>query len=361
MTNTSFTNGDKPIEVIFFDVRDTLGEVDRPGHLVPYKPSTKQLLTAMREVVGLRIGVITNLPANLSAEAGRRMIAEAIMSEDDGAKIADYLDPQGIIINHEAGCDKPDPGIYRYAAERMGVSVGRCIFSGENMNEVIGAISAGMMGVLKPSPPGKEFQPAPYKRGPDTQTSSGRAFEQFLEHEHLLGERIFDCGAKIVETLKALRDGEAIPANVQTGMGFLIYLVNNFADQVHLKAEEAVIPLAVARGMDPAHGAWVFHHHDQARAYWQAMNIAWRRLQAGDAIDRPYAINDFWRATEAFVILFRHHAERENDQLYKEIGDVIGDTDDTLILNIIEHTGPSDITPYVAIVGAMEQALGIVN
>lgn len=55
-------NGTNPIEIIFFDIRDTLGEVDRPGHLVPYKPSTEKLLDAMKSVVGVRIGVITNLP-----------------------------------------------------------------------------------------------------------------------------------------------------------------------------------------------------------------------------------------------------------------------------------------------------------
>jgi len=38
------SNGN-PVEVVFFDARDTLGEVDRPGHLVPYRPSTEKLLS----------------------------------------------------------------------------------------------------------------------------------------------------------------------------------------------------------------------------------------------------------------------------------------------------------------------------
>jgi len=45
--------------VVFFDVRDTLGEVDRPDHLLPYRPSTRKLLEAV-ETLGARLGAITN-------------------------------------------------------------------------------------------------------------------------------------------------------------------------------------------------------------------------------------------------------------------------------------------------------------
>lgn len=138
-----------------------------------------------------------------------------------------------------------------------------------------------------------------------------------------------------------------------------MYLVDNFADQVHLQAEEAIIPLAVARGMDPAHGRWVLDQHDQARAYWRAMGVAWRRIQAGDPDDARYAIGDFWRCTEAFVLLFRRHAVRENDELYPEMGRYFTDIDDTLIMGILRQIGQEDVTPYVAIVDAMEEALGI--
>ena len=40
MKQKSSVNTDS-IKVVFFDARDTLGEVDRPGHLVPYRPSTE--------------------------------------------------------------------------------------------------------------------------------------------------------------------------------------------------------------------------------------------------------------------------------------------------------------------------------
>jgi FMN phosphatase YigB (HAD superfamily) len=37
------------------------------------------------------------------------------------------------------------------------VPVGRCLYVGENLVEVIGAIAAGMKAVLKPCPPGREL------------------------------------------------------------------------------------------------------------------------------------------------------------------------------------------------------------
>ncbi|MGW1280377.1 HAD-IA family hydrolase [Streptomyces tsukubensis] len=346
-------------DAVFFDLRDTLGDVDRPGHLALYRPSTEKLLDAMRELVGLRVGVITNLPADVSSEQGHRMIAEAVVSESNGSTVhlADILDPQGIVINHEARLDKPDPAIYHYAADQMHVPIERCLFVGENLIEVLAAQAAGMHGLLKPSPPGKEFQPAVITRQGESVEDSGRAFEEALEQEHLLGERIFGCGSRIVRGLEAVERVEDIPPGVYTAMGMFVYVLTNFADQAHLKAEEAIVPLAVARGMPPDAARWMFDQHDQARAYWEAIRVAWRRIQNGDPRDVAFAISDFRRCTESFVRLFRAHAVRENDELYPELGRRLTDADDATVLSIVHHTGPPDIGPYAAIVGAMEEAL----
>ena len=106
------------VEVVFFDIRDTLGVVDRKGHLVKYKPTTDQLLEAMKQVVGLRIGLITNLPTNVSSADGKKMV--------DEAGITPYLDPKGFVTNHDAGVEKPRAEIFTYAARQMGVPAGRC-------------------------------------------------------------------------------------------------------------------------------------------------------------------------------------------------------------------------------------------
>jgi haloacid dehalogenase-like hydrolase/hemerythrin HHE cation binding domain-containing protein len=348
------------VKVVFFDVRDTLADVDRPGHLAPYRPSTENLLEAMKEVVGLRIGVIWNLPDGVTAQQGREMLRDAVLSENGHRKtLDDFIDPSGAVFNHDAGRNKPDPAIYRFAADRMGVRPEECLFVSENLIETLAAAAAGMRTELKPSPPGKEFQPAVVTRLGESRTDSGRAFEQFLEQEHLLGERIFECCSRIAERLKAHDSDARLSPGLHSGIGLLVYLTENFADQAHFAAEEAVIPLAIARGMEPARAQWVLNQHDQARAYWRSMAIAWKRITTGDVLDRRYAIDDMWRTLEAFVALFRHHGEREDDDLYPEMGKHFDDVDDTFIINLLRRIGPADFGPYVTIVARMEEALGI--
>ncbi|GAA1121933.1 HAD-IA family hydrolase [Kitasatospora arboriphila] len=346
-------------DAVFFDLRDTLGDVDRPGHLALYRPSTEILLHAVRDPVGLRVGVITNLPAEVSAEQGHRMIAEAVVTENDGSVVhlADVLDPHGIVINHEAKLNKPDPAIFRFAADQMGVPIERCLFVGENLVEVLAAQAAGMRGVLKPSPPGKEFQPAVITRQGESVRNSGRAFEEFLEQEHLLGERLLVCGSRIVQALDPVHRPQDLPPGVRTAMGMLVYALTDFVDRAHMKAEEAIVPLAVARGMPSDRARWMFDQHDQVRAYGEAIRVAWQRMQNGDPRDASHAISDFRRCTEGFVLLFRAHAAREDDELYPELGRHFTDADDATVLSVVRRTGPPDIGPYAAIVGAAEEAL----
>jgi hemerythrin-like domain-containing protein/histidinol phosphatase-like enzyme len=356
------SNGN-PVEVVFFDARDTLGEVDRPGHLVPYRPSTEKLLSSMKEA-GLTIGVITNLPEDVTADQGRAMVVDCILSDNGGeqiVRIGDFIDADHVFTNHELGLDKPNPAIFRKAAEQMGVTPDRCMFVGENLIEVLSARAAGLQSELKPCPPGREFMPAPLTQKRGTQTYSGRAFEDFFETEHLLGDRIFACGEEICRQLRALDEGSPIPDDVMGAMGILIYLTNNFADQAHLKAEEAAVPIAVARGLDPDDVNWVFLHHDQGRAYFRGMDIAWRRIQAADEdpTDLPWAIDAFVTNTEGFVRLFIHHAERENDELYPRMGEHFSDMDDAIVLNLVGQIGPRDFTPYIGLVVAMEERLGL--
>ena len=99
-------NGVNSIKAILFDARDTLGEVDSPGHFIPYRPSTAQLLDGVKNQIKVRIGIITNLPSDQTAEQGHRMIREAELSQDPKTgkplTIGDYVDDRDIITNHEA-------------------------------------------------------------------------------------------------------------------------------------------------------------------------------------------------------------------------------------------------------------------
>jgi FMN phosphatase YigB (HAD superfamily) len=106
-----------PISAIFFDIGGTFGNSDAAGHLVPFDGSVA-LLRAARDSLGLKVGVITNLPATLSDEQVRQLL------KDPG--LLPFLDPVGLITNHAAKADKPDPKIYLFAAKQLGLPVERC-------------------------------------------------------------------------------------------------------------------------------------------------------------------------------------------------------------------------------------------
>jgi FMN phosphatase YigB (HAD superfamily) len=138
----------RDIDVVFFDIGGTLGERNPTTGKFQSFPSSAGLLKAMREVVGLRIGIITTLGPSLTNADGLALLQEA--------GLASFLDPQGFISDHDAGVAKPHVAIYHVAAQHVGVPIGRCLYVGENLIEVLGALAAGMKAILKPCPPGRE-------------------------------------------------------------------------------------------------------------------------------------------------------------------------------------------------------------
>ena len=137
------------IDFVFFDIGGTLGERSPvTGKLVMY-PSSEVLFTAMRDVVNLRMGIITTLGPDLTDTDGLALLQEV--------GVDDFLDPQGFVSEHTAGAAKPHAAIYQFAAQRVGVPVDRCLYLSENLIEVLGALAAGMQAVLKPCPPGREL------------------------------------------------------------------------------------------------------------------------------------------------------------------------------------------------------------
>lgn len=138
----------REIDFVFFDIGGTLGERNAAnGNFVPF-PSSAGLLQAMRDQLGLRIGIITTLNTLTNAE-GLALLKSAGLNQ--------FLDPVGFVSDHDAGTAKPNLAIYRFAAQRVGVPLDRCLFVGENLVEVIGAMAAGMKVILKPCPPGRDL------------------------------------------------------------------------------------------------------------------------------------------------------------------------------------------------------------
>ncbi|MHC5011409.1 MAG: HAD family hydrolase [Planctomycetota bacterium] len=79
---------------------------------------------------GVRIGVVSNAAKDLVED----------MTSKYGIDVAwDLVLPSGL-----AGCAKPDPRIFRMAADRIGVPVSRCFFVDDRTSYLEGAVAVGM-------------------------------------------------------------------------------------------------------------------------------------------------------------------------------------------------------------------------
>ena len=327
------------IKVIFVDVKDTLGYIESPGKLVTFKPTTERLLKTLKETLALRIGIITNLPSSVSAEKGREMLNEAGITE--------LIDEELLIINHDVNLDKPGSEIYLKAAEIAGVDVSECMFMGENLIEILGAEAAGMKGVLKPYPPGREFKLKPKRAVPGGPEDSGRLAELIMEEDHIIGKRIVVAAVKIVGMMK---QGN-IP---HRAMRLLTYLLDHFIDKYHhAKEEQVLFPLAIAAGVDRNVMALVSKDHDQGRAYFRGMNLALERYDLG----HQAALEDYRINCEGFIELYKVHGALEDDVVLPEIGKYLTDLDDAIINDLYMKIGPEDLTPFLMIIANMEKLL----
>ena len=92
-------------------------------------PDILPMLAALNER-GLRTAILSNC-------------SDEEVSALDGSTLAPLMD--ACILSHETGVCKPEPAIYRLAAERLGVSGAECLFIGDGgSRELYGAAEAGM-------------------------------------------------------------------------------------------------------------------------------------------------------------------------------------------------------------------------
>jgi putative hydrolase of the HAD superfamily len=89
-----------------------------------------ELLTRVRAVIP--VVLVTNATTRLDADLSTLGIA----------RLAD-----AVVNSSTVGVAKPDEQIYRIAAERAGVPVGRCLFVDDSAANVAGAGAVGMTGV----------------------------------------------------------------------------------------------------------------------------------------------------------------------------------------------------------------------
>jgi len=128
------------LNAVFFDIGGTLGTVDPASLKLELFDDTTAILSAMH-ALGLRLGVITNVAPSVDRDRVRTMLAEA--------QILDFFDEAGCITSTEAGSFKPSQDIFLFAADAIKLPIERCIYVGEDASQVVGAVVAGMQGILK--------------------------------------------------------------------------------------------------------------------------------------------------------------------------------------------------------------------
>lgn len=328
------------IKVIFLDVKDTLGYVDSPGHLVTFKPSTLQFLQAIKNEMGIRIGIITNLPENIDHQKGVKMLEEA--------GILEYVAKEDIVSSHEAKANKPSPSIYKFACKKLDVIPQEALFVGENLLEVLGAQSAGLNAMIKPFPPRRDFlfKPIPSSKG--SQQNSGRLSEVLMEEDHLIGKRIVIVAAKMSEQISKKNKSSV------SALGTLIYLLFNYVDKFHHAKEESILlPFAISKGYPSEKTLWITLEHDQGRSYFKAIDIAYKRVLNND----PTAWLDVKLNLDGFVNLYKHHGAQEDNEFLPQVTALFTDLDDAMVVDLFANAGPADLTPYLTLIAQMENEL----
>lgn len=128
------------LNVMFFDIGGTLGKVDPETLDLTLFPDMEPILRGV-QALGLRVGVITNVARDVDKPQVRRMLAEA--------GIIDVFEDDALVTSTEAGTFKPEAAIYLFAAACVNLPPHRCIYVGEDPEQVAAAIGAGMHGILK--------------------------------------------------------------------------------------------------------------------------------------------------------------------------------------------------------------------
>ncbi|MFB7181540.1 HAD-IA family hydrolase [Streptomyces sp. NPDC056257] len=120
------------------DLADACGSTDRArsvvaawSELVPrVDQEVVSLLTRVREVVA--VALVSNATSRLESDLARQGL--------DG--LAD-----AVVNTSRIGVAKPDPRVYRIAAERVGVPARRCLFIDDTAENVVAAREVGMAAV----------------------------------------------------------------------------------------------------------------------------------------------------------------------------------------------------------------------
>lgn len=134
------------IKVVFFDLGDTLIEQDSGSGLFVLRPGAAEIV-AQLQARNIRLGVITNVPADWTIED-----LEALMATPE------FLDEfEVVILSSEAPAAKPDPAIFLHSQAQLPdpPAIYRSVFVTETLGHIAdaetnpteGARASGMVGI----------------------------------------------------------------------------------------------------------------------------------------------------------------------------------------------------------------------
>lgn len=90
---------------------------------------------ARASAAGTRLGIVSNIALDIRPALERWGIAAAI---------------DAVILSYEVGCVKPDPRIFRLAADALGVDPTDCLMIGDSAHDDVGGAALGMPCVIVP-------------------------------------------------------------------------------------------------------------------------------------------------------------------------------------------------------------------
>ena len=134
------------LKVVFFDLGDTLLEVDSGSGLLVLRAGAAETVAAL-QARNIRLGIITNVPSDWTIED-----LEAAMATPE------FLDEfEVVILSSEAPAPKPDPAIFLYSQAQLSnpPATYRAAFVTETLghiansenNPTVGARAVGMVGI----------------------------------------------------------------------------------------------------------------------------------------------------------------------------------------------------------------------
>jgi hypothetical protein len=165
-----------------------------------------------------------------------------------------------------------------------------------------------------------------------------------LEPEVILSKRILRVAQSLAAELA--RGGRPILA-----LGLLVHLFESFVETCYTRAEEAILPVALARGLPTSLYARALRSHEQGRTYFRTLALLLQRIEMGETV----AFDECELVLQAFVRF--HRSCLADDGVRTEIGLYLDDEGERMIVELLQAAGASDVISFVDVVASIESAL----